>query len=62
MKSIELCMKYDTCKRCPMNRICEEEYKREMEGGVSGAKDLSSLWGGKSRPHMSLSKKPKKGR
>lgn len=32
MREIEYCMKYaNTCKRCPLNRICESEYQREME-------------------------------
>lgn len=28
---IELCMKYDTCKRCPKNKQCEAEYKKQEE-------------------------------
>ena len=41
MKEIELCMKYDTCNRCPLNKKCEEEYKREMEqkSGECGEKE-----------------------
>lgn len=31
MKTIELCMKYDTCLRCPLNKRCEAEFKREQE-------------------------------
>ena len=31
MKEIELCMKY-TCKRCPLNKKCEEEYRKTKEG------------------------------
>lgn len=31
MKEIELCMKYDTCKRCPLNKRCEEEYSKSKE-------------------------------
>ena len=27
MREIEYCMKYDTCKRCPLNRKCELEIK-----------------------------------
>ena len=31
MREIELCMKYaDNCKRCPLNKRCEEEYQREL--------------------------------
>ena len=32
MKEIELCMKYDTCKRCPLNKRCEAEYNKEDKG------------------------------
>lgn len=28
---IELCMKYDTCKRCPRNKICEANYRKQEE-------------------------------
>lgn len=39
MSDLELCMKWAAnCKRCPRNRRCEEEYRKEMEqksGGVS---------------------------
>ncbi len=31
MKPIELCMKYDTCKRCPLNKYCEAEIKKQEE-------------------------------
>jgi hypothetical protein len=31
MKLSELCMKYDTCKRCPMNRKCEAEYQKQLK-------------------------------
>ena len=27
----ELCMKFDTCKRCPKNKLCEAELKRQEE-------------------------------
>ena len=30
MKFIELCMKYDTCKRCPLNKQCEAEFQKEQ--------------------------------
>ena len=29
MREIELCMKYDTCKRCPLNKRCEAEYNKQ---------------------------------
>ena len=29
MREIELCMKYDTCKRCPLNKKCDAEYKKQ---------------------------------
>lgn len=29
MRTIELCMRYDTCKRCPLNKMCEAEYKKQ---------------------------------
>ena len=28
---VSLCMKYDTCKRCPRNKLCELELKRQEE-------------------------------
>ena len=28
MRDTELCMKYDTCKRCPKNKQCEKEYEK----------------------------------
>lgn len=28
---VELCMKYDTCRRCPRNKECEAEYKKQEE-------------------------------
>ena len=31
MEKIELCMKYDTCRRCPLNILCEAEYKKQVE-------------------------------
>ena len=32
MNNIELCMRYGgDCKRCPRNKKCEREYKREMD-------------------------------
>ena len=31
MREIEYCMRYaDNCKRCPKNKKCEEEYRKEM--------------------------------
>lgn len=31
MREIELCMVYaDNCKRCPLDKQCEEEYQKEM--------------------------------
>ena len=32
MRDTELCMKYDTCKRCPNNKKCEAEYKKQDKG------------------------------
>lgn len=29
MKYINFCMKYDTCKRCPLNQRCEAEIKKQ---------------------------------
>ena len=61
MKEIEYCMKYaNTCKRCPLNRICESEYIKEMEqkSGESGEKDLSTLRCGKREPCLSIQEKP----
>jgi len=27
----ELCMKFDTCKRCPKNKLCEAELLKQEE-------------------------------
>ena len=29
MKEIELCMIYDTCRRCPLNKKCDAEYEKQ---------------------------------
>ena len=29
MNTLEFCMIYDTCKRCPLNKKCEAEYKKQ---------------------------------
>ena len=31
MNTIEFCMKYDTCKRCPLNKRCEAEYNKAQK-------------------------------
>ena len=68
MREIELCMKYaDNCKRCPLNKRCEEEYQREMDGkvGECGGKrpgDMSILWGRSQRTPMPKQKEPSKER
>jgi hypothetical protein len=31
MKDIELCMRYDACKRCPRNKFCEYEFRKQEE-------------------------------
>ena len=66
MSDLELCMKWAAnCKRCPRNRRCEDEYRKEMEqksGGVS-AKDLQVLWDSRRGSYMPTQKKPgEKGR
>lgn len=35
MNYLELCMKYDTCKRCPRNKRCEEEIAQEERARMS---------------------------
>ena len=66
MREIELCMKYDTCNRCPLNSKCEEEYRKEMEqkSGESGERpsDLSVLRNSSKRTPMPTQKKPTKER
>ena len=67
MREIELCMKYDTCNRCPLNMKCEEEYQKEMEqksGEVSGKRpsDLQILRSGSARTPMPTQTKPSKKR
>ena len=50
MREIEYCMRYaENCNRCPLNRICEQEYQKEMEqrsGGVSENEhnNRSKIW------------------
>ena len=57
MREIELCMKYaNTCKRCPLNRVCEGEYKREME--QRHEKDLQVLRSGGRKPHLPTQEEP----
>ena len=59
MREIEFCMKYaNTCKLCPLNRICEDEYQREQEGGECGEKDLSVLRCGGRESHLPFQEKP----
>ena len=29
MRTVELCMKYDTCRRCPQNKQCEMEERKQ---------------------------------
>lgn len=64
MREIELCMRYDTCNRCPLNQRCEEEYQKEMEqkSGDIGEKDLSILRCGERESHLSIQEKPTKER
>ena len=31
MEKAEFCMKYDTCKRCPLNKKCEADYQKEQK-------------------------------
>lgn len=67
MREIELCMKYaNTCKRCPLNRECEEEYQREMEQKSGecgeGLSDLQILRNSAKRTPMPKQKEPSKGR
>ncbi len=33
--NIALCMKYDTCKRCPNNKECEAEFKKQEESNAN---------------------------
>ena len=56
MRDIELCMKYDTCKRCPLDTYCEYFYQQNK--GDKNAKDLQDVWGGKRGSHMSTQKEP----
>ena len=64
MSEIELCMKYaNTCKRCPLNRICEGEYQREMEeksgdANGKGSGDLQKLRNSAKRTHLPTQAKP----
>jgi hypothetical protein len=43
MKQTELCMKFDTCKRCPLNRKCEAEYKRQEIHSKKGEQNKGSV-------------------
>ena len=62
MKEIELCMKYDTCNRCPLNIKCEEEYRKEMEqksgDRCEGSSDLQILRSSPKRTPMPTQKEP----
>ncbi len=68
MREIEYCMRYaDNCKRCPKNRICEQEDQKEMDqrsGDVNGKRpsDLQILWGSSKGASMRTQKKPGKAR
>ena len=31
MSTTKLCMRYDTCRRCPKNKECEAEFKKQQE-------------------------------
>lgn len=31
MNNFALCMKYDTCRRCPKNKFCEKEYQKQVK-------------------------------
>lgn len=58
MREIELCMKYDTCKRCPLDSYCEYFYQQNK--GDKNAKDLQDVWSGSRGSHMSIQKEPTK--
>ena len=63
MREIEYCMKYaNTCKLCPLNRICEGEYKREMEQksgeNCERPSDLQILRNSGKRTSMPTQKEP----
>ena len=61
MNELELCMKYaNTCKRCPLNRVCEGEYQREEENHERHG-DLSALRNRPKRAYMSTQKETSKG-
>ena len=67
MREIELCMKYDTCNRCPLNQKCEEEYQKEMgqksgDPDGEGSSDLQILRCGSARTPMPTQKEPSKER
>ena len=63
---VELCMVHaDSCKRCPQNRICEEEYRIEMEqksGDTDGHGNVQILWDSSKGASMRSQKKPGKAR
>ena len=65
MREIEYCMRYaNSCKRCPLNRICEGEYQRERESGGRGGKrpsDLSVLRNSSERASMRTQEKQNQG-
>lgn len=58
MREIELCMKYDTCKRCPMDSYCEYFYQQNK--GDKNAKDLQDVWSGRRKPYLSTQEEPTK--
>lgn len=36
-------MKYDTCKRCPMNKKCEAEFKKQDKGKRKNRKETRKI-------------------
>lgn len=62
---VELCMIYADCKWCPQNRVCEEEYNKEMEqksGDTDGHGNMQILWDSSKGSSMPSQKEPGKTR
>ena len=43
MRDTELCMIYDTCKRCPKNKKCEAEYKKHEKAERKNRKEKRKI-------------------
>lgn len=43
--TVTLCMKYDTCRRCPKNKECEAEYTKQEKDNAKKNKNTNEKLG-----------------